>query len=54
MPMESIGREFGGRNHATVLHACRKVQGCHGQDISLQGQDRDLLRDLRGYETVEK
>jgi chromosomal replication initiator protein len=26
MPYESIGREFGGRDHATVLHACRKVK----------------------------
>ncbi len=26
MPFESIGREFGGRDHATVLHACRKVR----------------------------
>ncbi|MGC9220282.1 MAG: chromosomal replication initiator protein DnaA [Solirubrobacteraceae bacterium] len=24
-PLQSIGRAFGGRNHATVLHACRRV-----------------------------
>ncbi len=24
-PLQSIGRQFGGRNHATVLHACRRV-----------------------------
>jgi len=25
-PLPSIGREFGGRNHSTVLNACRRVQ----------------------------
>ena len=24
-PLQSIGRQFGGRNHATVLHACKRV-----------------------------
>lgn len=26
--LDSIGRVFGDRDHGTVLHACRKVQGC--------------------------
>jgi chromosomal replication initiator protein len=25
LPLQSIGQEFGGRNHATVLHACKRV-----------------------------
>jgi chromosomal replication initiator protein len=24
-PLQSIGEAFGGRNHATVLHACKRV-----------------------------
>ncbi|HNZ09690.1 MAG TPA: chromosomal replication initiator protein DnaA [Bacillota bacterium] len=47
MPLESIGREFGGRNHATVLHACRKVKESMEKDISSKDKIGDLLRDLR-------
>ena len=25
LPLQAIGRGFGGRNHATVLHACKRV-----------------------------
>ena len=24
-PLQAIGQAFGGRNHATVLHACKRV-----------------------------
>jgi chromosomal replication initiator protein len=31
-PLQSIGEAFGGRNHATVLHACKRVQERVGND----------------------
>jgi chromosomal replication initiator protein len=41
-PLQSIGRAFGGRNHATVLHACKRVS----DRISLNNDDAEDLRDL--------
>jgi chromosomal replication initiator protein len=32
VPLQSIGEAFGGRNHATVLHACKRVQQRVGDD----------------------
>ncbi|MBW3593596.1 MAG: chromosomal replication initiator protein DnaA, partial [Actinobacteria bacterium] len=43
--LPSIGREFGGRNHTTVLHACRRVER------ALRDQEttaRDAVDNLRG------
>jgi len=31
-PLQAIGEAFGGRNHATVLHACRRVEERVGND----------------------
>jgi chromosomal replication initiator protein len=31
-PLQAIGEAFGGRNHATVLHACKRVQERVGND----------------------
>ena len=44
--LPEIGEAFGGRDHTTVLHACRKVK-------ELQGADRELERDLKNlYRTL--
>lgn len=47
MPFESIGREFGGRDHATVLHSCRKVKESMEKDISVKDLIGDLIKDLK-------
>ena len=26
MPYPKIGKDFGGRDHSTVMHACRKIE----------------------------
>lgn len=36
----TIGREFGGRDHSTVVHSCRKIE-------NLIKEDRGLLEDVR-------
>jgi chromosomal replication initiator protein len=33
LSLEQIGAYFGGRDHSTVLHACRKVES--GRDAAL-------------------
>jgi len=44
--LPEIGESFGGRDHTTVLHACRKVK-------ELEGTDRDVERDLKNlYRTL--
>ena len=42
-PFAQIGRKFGGRDHATVLQACRKLEGTRGKP---QERLRRLERDL--------
>ena len=41
--LPEIGRRFGGRDHTTVLHAVRKIEGLVTQDTTLAGEV-DLLR----------
>jgi chromosomal replication initiator protein len=44
--LPEIGESFGGRDHTTVLHACRKVK-------ELEGSDREVQRDLKNlYRTL--
>lgn len=41
-----IGSAFGGRDHTTVLHACRKVEELRKTDSSFDMDYRNLLRNL--------
>ncbi|HEY6632289.1 MAG TPA: chromosomal replication initiator protein DnaA [Rhizobiaceae bacterium] len=43
--LPEIGRRFGGRDHTTVLHAVRKIEGLSGTDNTL-AQELELLRRL--------
>jgi chromosomal replication initiator protein len=46
LSLEQIGAYFGGRDHSTVLHACRKVEQALTQDPALSGAVRQLHSDL--------
>jgi chromosomal replication initiator protein len=46
LSLEQIGTYFGGRDHSTVLHACRKVEEALVQDAALSGAVRRLQADL--------
>jgi chromosomal replication initiator protein len=41
--LPEIGRRFGGRDHTTVLHAVRKIEGLTNSDVALAGEI-DLLK----------
>ena len=41
--LPEIGRRFGGRDHTTVLHAVRKIEGLSSTDHGL-AQDIDYLK----------
>ena len=45
--LPEIGRRFGGRDHTTVLHAVRKIEGLVGSDTSLADEIELLKRQLQ-------
>jgi chromosomal replication initiator protein len=44
--LPEIGDAFGGRDHTTVLHACRKVQELKDSDMRIREDYQNLLRTL--------
>ena len=44
--LPEIGESFGGRDHTTVLHACRKVRELELTDKELQRDLKNLFRTL--------
>jgi len=46
LSLQQIGAYFGGRDHSTVLHACRKVAQALERDVTLCGAVRQLHADL--------
>jgi chromosomal replication initiator protein len=44
--LPEIGDAFGGRDHTTVLHACRKVAELRGSDVRIDEDCNNLLRTL--------
>jgi chromosomal replication initiator protein len=46
LSLQQIGAYFGGRDHSTVLHACRKVEEAMAHDATLSGAVRQLHADL--------
>jgi chromosomal replication initiator protein len=45
--LPEIGRRFGGRDHTTVLHAVRKIEGLVGNDAMLADEIEVLKRNLQ-------
>jgi chromosomal replication initiator protein len=45
--LPEIGRRFGGRDHTTVLHACRRIAALCEEDPVLK-QEVDFLKDVLG------
>jgi len=42
-----IGEHFGGRNHATVIHACNKISAMLKEDNALQDDVASLIRKIK-------
>jgi len=45
--LPAIGRAFGGKDHTTVLHACRKTEGKLAKDRSFAGLVEEISRRIR-------
>ena len=48
LPLVAIGEQFGGRDHSTVLHACRKIEKELQSDANLSRAVRELAAGLAG------
>lgn len=44
--LPEIGRRFGNRDHTTVLHAIRKIEGVIADDVSLRDELEDIKKQL--------
>lgn len=47
MPMESIGEEFGGRDHSTVLYALNQVEKLMEKDSKTRSAVNDIIKNIR-------
>jgi chromosomal replication initiator protein len=47
-PLQAIGEAFGGRNHGTVLHACKRVSERVADDHNVAGELDSLSSEIRG------
>ncbi len=46
MSMESIGKEFGGRDHSTVVYTIQKVESQMATDDSFKGMIKDIIKNV--------
>ena len=44
--LPEIGEAFGGRDHTTILHGCRKVNELRVSDVRMEEDIHNLLRIL--------
>jgi chromosomal replication initiator protein len=48
MSLPDIGDAFGGRDHTTVLHACRKIAELRSTNTDINRDFAALLQTIRG------
>ena len=48
LSLPEIGQAFGGRDHTTVLHACRKIEELISGDDQMKTEKQRLIRNLTG------
>lgn len=48
LPLKEIGKEFGGRDHGTVIHACKTVENIMEQDDKVKRNIEYLIKQLSG------
>ena len=48
MSLPEIGNAFGGRDHTTVIHACKTVKTLRTADTNIDADYKILLQTLQG------
>lgn len=48
MSLPEIGNSFGGKDHSTVIHACKTISGLRSIDTAIDSDYKILLQTLRG------
>jgi chromosomal replication initiator protein len=48
LSLPEIGEAFGGRDHTTVLHACKRIKELRDSDARVSEDYSNLLRTLAG------
>ena len=48
LPLKLIGQGFGGRDHGTVIHACKTVENIMDQDDKVKRNVDYLIKQLNG------
>lgn len=48
LSLSEIGKYFGGKDHATVIYACRQVEAKRGKDENLNKSIENIIRKLTG------
>ncbi|HXU94420.1 MAG TPA: chromosomal replication initiator protein DnaA [Gallionella sp.] len=48
MSLPEIGHAFGGKDHSTVIHACKTVESLKAEDTTIDADYKILLQTLRG------
>jgi chromosomal replication initiator protein len=46
--LPEIGDAFGGRDHTTVMHACKRIKGLRDSEPRMREDYSNLLRTLAG------
>ncbi|MGA2192055.1 MAG: helix-turn-helix domain-containing protein, partial [Nitrospirota bacterium] len=46
--LPEVGRVFGGKDHTTVLHACRQVEDRKSKDIKYDAEVESLAKTIKG------
>lgn len=46
LPMKSIGDEFGGRDHSTIVYAIQKVESQMAKDSSYKNMVNDIIKNI--------
>jgi chromosomal replication initiator protein len=48
MSLPEIGNSFGGKDHSTVIHACKTISNLRNEDTSIDADYKILFQTLRG------
>ena len=48
LSLPEIGNSFGGKDHSTVIHACKTVNGLRASDTTIEADYKILLQTLKG------